>query len=427
VPTGMSATHVALLLAWLSSTALGRLETGIVQSNGEELGRHWGYVGKFGFGIGRGRWSVRARARNPTGEVPVRFEGFMDEEWPTVIGEPRCSDKAKSFARASSNMKVTGEWSEWDSGTISHRIRTHIWYFALSTCEAEGSQNTTQAIEYEVRFVQENESELSYEVCLMPGATLLVVLGLSGLLLHFGRQACRIKARAGELHPVILALAGAVLLQWAAELCHLGHLQLHERRGASDSALEALASMLFMLSQVASCTLLLAIASGYTLQKEIGVDALKGIALPVALLHAVLVGHGSIQGDHMDKHHENGGATGWTLLLVRLVLFVWFVCCIRQLRQLTGLRVQGFLDKFQLAASAYFLSYPALYMFVQILAPYLQHPVLHVGMATMQTSAALWLAGLFLGRGGDYFEVSTLSSSLLPGSFGGARASCKRE
>merc|ERR1740129_1037777 len=135
---------------------------------------------------------------------------------------------------------------------------------------------------------------------------------------HFLRQCRQFWRRAGDLLPVIRALAGIVLLQWSAEVLHLLHLQVYERAGSGESALEAASNMLFVLSQVASCTLLIAIAKGYTLvsSKDIGLASVKRIAMPVALLHAGLVGHGAWQGDHSEKHHENEGAAGWAIVAV---------------------------------------------------------------------------------------------------------------
>merc|ERR1719297_462496 len=110
--------------------------------------------------------------------------------------------------------------------------------------------------------------------------------------------------------------------------------------------------MLFVFSQVASCTLLIAIAKGYTLvsSKDVGLASVKRVAAPVALLHAGLVGHGAWQGDHAEKHHENEGAAGWAIVAVRLLLFVWFTRSTWTLhQQCQSFRLQGFLERFRLA------------------------------------------------------------------------------
>jgi len=174
-----------------------------------------------------------------------------------------------------------------------------------------------------------------------------------------------------------------------------------------------------MLSQVVVSTLLLTIAQGYTLgsAREATVGSVRPIAAAISVLHIVLVAQCKAQGDHSDKHHENEGAIGWALLLARLVLYGWFVKSIGALRETGGFRLQGFLQSFQFAGSLYFLSYPAIFFIVKAFAPYLQHPVMQIGLVVMQTASSVWLSDLFLTRG-EYFRVSTLSSSLLPGGCG---------
>merc|ERR1719336_197472 len=149
--------------------------------------------------------------------------------------------------------------------------------------------------------------------------------------------------------------------------------------------------------------------------------------MPVALLHAGLVGRCAWQGDHSEKRHENEGAAGWAIVAVRLLLFVWFTRSTWMLhQQCQSFRLQGFLERFRLAGSLYFLSFPVIYTVVQVFAPYLQHPILHVSTALMQICAAVWLSDLFLSRGA-YFQVSALSCSLLPGACGGAHANIKAD
>ncbi|CAK0854601.1 unnamed protein product [Prorocentrum cordatum] len=145
------------------------------------------------------------------------------------------------------------------------------------------------------------------------------------------------------------------------------------------------------------------------------------MALAVAVLHVALVLLDKWGGEAAHEHHENGGALGLALLGARLLLFAWFTKEISDLQAGAGLQLQAFLRRFQVAASAYLLAYPALLLVVQAFAPYLRHPLLQVGLLAAQTACALWLAGLFLSKG-RYYELSDMSSSVLPGSGGRAAA-----
>jgi hypothetical protein len=391
-------------------------------------------VGKFGYAIGTGTWEIRAKLREAgrdceTGVV-ARLVVFRDEGWPHVAALAVCSRAAGVLARSTLDLKVRSGWGSWSGGELSQGVRPHIWYFALSKCPSGGgeSHNATLDVDYELRFRQHDGSELSVELLYMPSATLLAVLCLSGFLVCFWVRCRRLQRTLGALPPVIKALVLAVSLQWTAQVLHLVHLHCYEKRGIGESFAEASADMLFMLSQVVSSTLLIMIARGYTLlsSRETELQSMRLSVAMTAILHIVLVGHGKMQGDHSDKHHENEGASGCALLAVRLLLFVWFTTSVRSLHwQCKSFRLQGFLHRFQCAGSLYFLAYPAICLVVQVFAPYLRHPIMHLGLATMQTAASLWLSELFLSRGA-YFQISTLSSPLLPGGLG-IRASMKGE
>lgn len=389
----------------------------------------WQYVGKFGYSVGVGSYEARVRARSPARFAKLELEVFLDEDWPRVAALPKCSPEVASLSRATIDvLGAGGEWGSWARGTVEQSRRAHIWYFALSGCSTI-SANVTQGVDFEMHYTQTDKSELSFELQYMPCATLLAVLCLTGFLVHFLRRCHHFRQSVGDVHPMIRALASVVLLQWFAEVLHLLHLQIYERTGSGESGLEACSSMLFMLSQVASCTLLLAVAKGYTLNssQDVGLASVKRVAMPVALLHAGLVGHAAWQGDHAEKHHENEGAAGWAIVVVRLLLFAWFRSSMDVFQeQCRSFTLQDFLQRFRLASSVYFLSYPAIYIVVQVCAPYLQHPILHICTAATQTCAAVWLSDLFLSKGA-YFQVSTLSCSLLPGGCSPARSTFKAD
>jgi len=321
-----------------------------------------------------------------------------------------------------------GEWSSWTTGEVNQQQRPHIWYFALSACTA-GGRNATQGVDFQLRLRQPGGSELSYEQMHMPAASLLVVLCLSGLLAHLANRWSRLQHGSGSSPAELQALACIVLLHWTAELSQLLHLHRYEQQGFGDSGFKATASMLSMMSQVASCTLLLTIAQGHTFvgasSLEPSVGALRRTAVPVSLLHALLVGHGVSQGSHAEKHHENEGAVGLAIVAMRLHFLIWFLICLRRLRQqCRSVGLLGFLAHFQVVGSAYFLAHPIIYGVVQVFAPYFRQPLLHVGLATLQTSISVWLAGLFSPRG-IYFGVSTLCLPLLPGACRMSASGCK--
>jgi len=200
---------------------------------------------------------------------------------------------------------------------------------------------------------------------------------------------------------------------------HTVHLWWYQADGIGSKSVDMLSEILFMLSQVVQTTLLIAISMGYTLlpSREGRMVVVKWIALLSLVIHAALVSFGKLQDESACKYHENEGAVGWVLMSVRLLLLSWFVLASQESQKEGGLRLHGFLQRFRLAGTVYFLAYPLLFVVVQAFAPYLQHPIMQIGLFSMQTASYVWLAELFLSRG-TYFKVSALSTSLLPGSRG---------
>lgn len=101
-------------------------------------------------------------------------------------------------------------------------------------------------------------------------------------------------------------------------------------------------------------------------------------------------------------------------MVMRLGLYVWFLWAVQSSAGEGGMSVRRFYTQFRIAGSVYFLSYPAIFLIAKCFAPYVQHVVMTFGLMVMQMGSNVWLTRLFLTRG-DYFKVSTLSASDLPG------------
>lgn len=199
-------------------------------------------------------------------------------------------------------------------------------------------------------------------------------------------------------------------------MLHTGHLALYRFNGIGFKAFEILSEILFMLSQVVQSTLLILIALGYTLlRSKIGsLEFVIPICIIVAMVHILLVIFDKAQGDSAHQFTSHEGFKGWLMLTLRLGLYVWFQCAARATSAEGGLRIQHFMKRFKLAATIYFLAYPALFFLVQVFAAYWRKPLMEAGLMASQICSNIWLAKLFLTKG-EYFEASSLSSSPLPG------------
>lgn len=422
-----SAPQFLLGLALLPCVAEGKLQSGSIVLGGVEATDRWQYVTKFGFGLGVGTYEVRLRLRQPlvggadVSSAQLQLEAFLDEEWTWARALPVCQRARDGPARGvlTLDLAPAGEWGPWRGGQVAHVVRSHIWYFAISNCQGVRGNLAPMDVDFEMRMRQFDQSELSVEMMYMPVVSIMTFVWLTTFLCSFAARCYNLMRSIGFMHPVIRVLAVAIFLQWAAEAFNMFHLLVYQKNGIGFCVADALAEVCFMLSQVISSTLLIAIAQGYTLRRSSTAPLLllRLMAVVVAVFHVMLVGLDKVQVDESDRHHENEGAVGWFILAARIALYAWFMVGVQALQQKGGFKLQSFLQRFQLAGSAYFLAYPVIFIVVQLFAPYLRHPLMELGLLTMQTAAAVWLADLFLSRGA-YFEVSQLGSSLLPGGTG---------
>eukprot|EP00933_Yihiella_yeosuensis_P063993 TRINITY_DN67302_c0_g1_i1.p1 TRINITY_DN67302_c0_g1~~TRINITY_DN67302_c0_g1_i1.p1 ORF type:complete len:445 (+),score=59.68 TRINITY_DN67302_c0_g1_i1:148-1482(+) len=426
----------SILLTLMLQAADGKVTAGTVTIGGPSHAaaqqgddHRWKFLGKFGYTIGTGRYEMRLRLQDDKEDklAPMPdLEVFLDEEWPRADSIAPCNRALEVPARKSHTMLEVGrfgEWGPWTEGAVYQKVRPHIWYFALSDCRdrfAGGildSNRTSHTMDYEIRWRQFDDSQFSLEMRYMPLATAIALCGLTALFLRFASKARSFQRSLGQLHPVVYVLGFAMALEWISQVLHLIHLRGYSKDGIGFQRIDMLAEVVFMLSQVASASLLIAISQGYTLlgSKSLGaMDMISPIASIVFLLHVVLVAIAKLQGEQSCKYHENEGLVGWILLSIRFSLFAWFRSGVKMLRLTGGFRLAQFLKSFELAGSVYFLAFPVLFLIVQVFAPYLQHPILQTGLLAMQTASWIWLASLFVSRG-SFFEVSELSASLLPG------------
>mmetsp|Transcript_110077 Transcript_110077/g.307727 ORF Transcript_110077/g.307727 Transcript_110077/m.307727 type:complete len:437 (-) Transcript_110077:59-1369(-) len=408
-------------LALLGSLALGaaKSQSGMLRMGGTKTENHWKYVSKFGYGIGTGSFAMRIKLQSPKTmayDALLSLTVYLDEEWQEVEDmENVCDRPARSRNTQQITLNASGGWGQWVTGELRQTVRPHIWYFALSDCD-HALQNITHRLRFEFVANQEGGSEFSIEMAGMLLANCLFLTCIGAFIWRFSIQTVAFHRTTGSVHPVIWGLSCAILVQLLAQLLHTLHLWRYSYDGSGVKALEVLSEILFMMSQVTQTSLLILIALGYTLlQSKIGeLDLMIPMCFMVGIIHIMLVGFGKIKDDASYKFHENEGVIGWILMSVRLMLYAWFLWAVQSSAAEGGTRLRQFLGQFRVAGSIYFLTYPFIFMVTKCFAAYWQHTVMSIGLMIMQMGSNAWLASLFLTRG-EYFKVSTLSSSELPG------------
>jgi hypothetical protein len=150
----------------------------------------------------------------------------------------------------------------------------------------------------------------------------------------------------------------------ASILCQFIHFQVYSFDGQGLKALDVVAELLNILSQVVGSSLLILIALGYTLlHSKLGnLDVVIPVVFIIGVLHVLLVGFGKIKDDASFKFYENEGVIGWILLILRLMLLAWFVWAVKETsKEAPGAKLVNFLQKFLVAGVFYFISYPLVF------------------------------------------------------------------
>lgn len=411
-----------LLPLFLPRVAEAKVQTSIISMSGPKRRNHWKYLSKFGYGVGTGIYKVRLKLhsnRKMDAEAKVQLEVFQDDDWPQVEAvEDVCQRHKFSKQKSSITIHAGGEWSAWSEGVVDQADLPKIWYFALSDCEPDvGLANfTIHRVKFEFKVEQEDGSEFSIEMRWMLCANVVFLLGSSLFVCCFFKQTQAYYKSARNVHPVIITLTVAVGLQYLAQILYTAHLVLYRRDGSGMKVLEVLSEIFSMANQVMLTTLLILIALGYTLlQSRLGeLDLLVPLCFLIGVIHILLVGLGKVKDDASYVYHQNEGVIGWLLLVMRLLLYAWFLWAVQSSANEGGRAMRAFLGKYRAGGSIFFLSYPMLFMVTKCFRPSLQHPIMAIGLMGLQAGSNLWLASLFLTRG-EYFQVSTLSASELPG------------
>jgi len=414
-------------LLFIIDFARAKFQAGHLRIGGAKKENSWKYVSKFGYGLGEGRYGARVQLfvpKNIIHDAMIALNIYLDEDWDKVESTEVVCDRL-SMSRQSRDIWVdhTGNWSQWVNGTLRQAVRPHIWYFVIHDC-GNALQNFTHRLRFEIHFQQDDKSEFSIEMRWMLTMNVVCLLSFSVFVTFLYRRARKFFVESG-VHPVVWTLAVAIGLQYLAQVSHTFHLWRYTGDGRGLKGLEVVSEILFMLSQVIQTSLLILIALGYTLlQSKIGeLDLMIPMCFMVAVIHIMLVGFGKIQDDASYKYHENEGAVGWVLLVMRLLLYIWFLWAVRSTASEGGMRLQQFCRQFMVAGSLYFLAYPIIFFVTRQFAQYMQHGIMASGLMLMQMGSNIWLASLFLTKS-DYFKVSTLNSSFLPG---GARCGLDKE
>lgn len=377
-------------------------------------------MSKFAVDVGRGDWDMKAkfnRVMNDTLTDDLRLLAsvYIDDNWDEVLEATDCKTKVDLARRERFfTLKTDGEWSETISGKLSQKLRSHVWYFAVSDCEGKLTEKTR--IKVEMHFVNADGSEFSTEdeglVYLYPILMVIYLIALSGNMIRLVKSF----QKTNDLDSNLLFFNSSIGCQFSGIFFESLHLWIYSYNGKGISVFDFFSQALEIVSTLIITIQFILMATGWTLKKKDFPDAdiYIPIALMVILLNLMIVGLGRITDDSYYKFSDYEGIPGYMLILIRLALWGWFIYLIRDLKtQVTG-KMQSFVNQFMILASIYFLSLPLVIIVSWFFANYMKNKVIIIGTTLIQISVFVFLTHLYSEKS-TYYKISSMSDSVLPG------------
>ena len=181
--------------------------------------------------------------------------------------------------------------------------------------------------------------------------------------------------------------------------------------------MEVFAVIFQIISQFTVVTLLLLIASGWTITFDTVPD--KDLYIPIGLVvlivHLMMGGLVFVDRDDIDKHYDFSGVQGFVLVLLRIGIFVMFEVWVIGTRSEAGKKARVFLSVLNFAGSLYMMSFPCLWGISYLMAPYVRHRFIVIGHFAFQIGAMAAMLRQFVSKHSKYYHASSQSKGILPG------------
>lgn len=403
-----------LLLLQLSSAKFVSTALSLTSDDG------WKYVTKFAAKMGKANWEMKAKLIKPvesSSSESLDFQGtiYIDKKWKNALEAVGCEEKElASKKQLTLSVPLNGEWSNTIEGTMVSNVRTHFWYFAISNCDL----SERYKLRIEMKILNSDGSEFSAEESGLDYVYLFLLIvffiALSG---NLHRLISKFK-QTDDIEANLLILNISIACTFTGILFEVIHVWVYNYNGKGVVALDVFCQIFEVLSSILISILLIIIASGWTLKFKDFPDAdiYVPISLFVVVLNLMIVGLGRITEDSYYKNSDYESLPGYCLVVMRVLLWFWFVYLVRDLQNGASLKLQNFLFRFSFMASAYFLALPAVVLFSWVFEPYVRNQVVTILVNLIQILVFVFLTHLFSEKS-TFYKISTMSDSVLPGKY----------
>eukprot|EP00917_Polyrhabdina_sp_WS-2016_P024371 GHVP01052802.1.p1 GENE.GHVP01052802.1~~GHVP01052802.1.p1 ORF type:complete len:459 (+),score=37.44 GHVP01052802.1:476-1852(+) len=411
------------------------------------------YLTKFGCGKGKCSYKIKFRLKNAVERVSqinsadaspdddtidFVYGVFLDDDWEKYLLKADTSNLCKYAASMRSKRTAAlptprksakrGAWTKWYDGSFSQRVRPHVWYFVVEDCGSRVTDSLFQqsikgpvTVEWEGEFRQEG-SHLPYELAGDTSSSIVHLVAMSILIATIIPKIRTQLTSTGRIHPLVQFLMVCSGLQVFSIILHLFYIWILSMTGRFIWVVDTVAELCSMASQIIIGGMLISISFGYTIdtpRKIQSQETLVKACVMTGITHLCLVVGDKYTHDWRYDFYAGEGKSGLFFAGLRLLLFAAFCYgCVETISTKAGASpaVRDFMRRFLFAGSLYFLAYPVVQIIVPVCASYARQRVFTNSIFFFQLVSLFWLSRLFTCRG-EFFSISSLSQSFLPGGY----------
>lgn len=378
----------------------------------------WQQIADFGLAIGTGNYTIKARLSTPlkdrSSKVEIQLGLYTGQQWTSALLEKNCEERLQE-AKKIVTVELTGnsEWSIPIQGKLIQKNKPHVWYFVLSDCHRRLG---TRKIKYEISIMNPENSHFSVEmqgVKSIYSCLLLVLLIALGKNLYSLTKFCRDDE---EVQVPVVWLNFSIAFQVLGVLFFYLHLYLYESDGEGISAFNFFGEAFSLISSLSITTLLIMIASGWTITySEFPMPELYIPAIfLLTFIHLFMAGFGFLHESDKKSFTRYEGTSGMVIIIVRAIMYCWFLVNLYYTSKEKDVKKNHFIYRLGVVSSLYFLAVPLLLIGSNFFQAHYREKVMVAGVNIVQTLAFYSLYKTFMGKG-EYYKMN-LVFSMLPGS-----------
>ena len=389
----------------------------------------WQYITRFGCGAGQCEFSFKIKMSQTikfnfpkTQALRLRIVVYTsDDTWPKTmdIKDIKMRTQKSKFVRVA-ELPVDGTNSETYTYSLPQGYQTRLYYFFLSDVEGVFGDKTypkSKRIEIDFTMKDVDGSHTSQEERGMLTVHLFVGVFFAIFTIINLLNYLKLYKKDGENNYPLILLNTACCIEFLALLSESLHLLLQEWTGSRYFVPNLFNSLFSIISQLIVSSLLVLIASGWTINYSHFEDTelLVFTCIMAGFFHITFAVLGQAFNDDPFNSHDYEHWAGVILIIFKVMLFGAFLLLLLRTYHKINQKLQSFTIQFGLLGSVYLLSLPVTVLVVStMIETALRHRTVTISFLVLESVTLLPLTYMLTSQKSSYHKVSYKGSAELP-------------